>query len=188
MNRKRTGWKRKILHEMAEYWANVFYLAVFFSVFINYRRLILAHYQISYEDYGVAIINALVLAKVILVAEGLHIGRRFEGRPLVFSTIYKTFLFTFCVVIFNAAESMISSFIRGRDQMEVVDELISRYNYEWLAGCLVVFFVFIPFFALRELNRVMGEGIIGRLFFKDGRPLNSSLSERETRKENLPDT
>jgi hypothetical protein len=50
--------------------------------------------------------------------------------------------------------------------MGAVDELMSRYNYEWLAGALVVFISFIPFFAVRELRQVLGEGTIGKLFFK----------------------
>jgi hypothetical protein len=35
----------------------------------SYRMLLLAHHGISYEDYGISVIRALVLAKVVLVAE-----------------------------------------------------------------------------------------------------------------------
>jgi hypothetical protein len=43
---------------------------------------------------------------------------------------------------------------------------MSGFNCEWLSSALVVFFVFIPFFAVRELGRVLGEGMISGLFFR----------------------
>jgi hypothetical protein len=169
-NKKRTGWKQKILHEMIEYWLVVLYMALFFGVFFNYRRLILAHHGIGYEYYGISVIKALVLGKVVLVAESLRLGRRFEDKPLIVPTLYKSSIFTICVALFNVIESMILSFVHGMGPMGAVDELVNRYNYEWLAGALVVFFAFIPFFALRELRRVLGEKTLRQLFFQGDRP------------------
>lgn len=165
-NKKRTGWKQKLLDEVKEYWIIVLYLAIFFGVFTNYRRLILAHYQIVYHAYMIGVIKALVLAKVVLILESLHVVRGFKDRPLIVPTLFKAFLFTVCVGLFNAIESMTGSFIHGRNLMGAVDELVSQYNYEWLAGAVVVFFAFIPFFAVRELGQVLGEGTISKLFFQ----------------------
>ncbi len=165
-NKKRTGWKQKIFHELIEYWSIVLYLAIFFGVFTNYRRLILAHYHISYVAYGFSVIKALVLAKVILVAESLRVDRGFENKPLIVATLYKAFLFTVCVGIFDVIESMIRGFIHGSGLMGAVSEFTSRFGYELLGGALVVFFAFIPFFAARELGQVLGEGTIGKLFFQ----------------------
>ena len=49
-------------------------MAIFFGVFTTYRRLLLAHYGIGYEDYGISVIRALVLGKVVLVARSLTSG------------------------------------------------------------------------------------------------------------------
>jgi hypothetical protein len=35
---------------------------------------------------------------------------------------------------------------------------MSRFNYEWFSRAVFVFVAFIPFFAVRELRRVLGEG------------------------------
>ena len=150
---------------MIEYWLTVLYMALFFGAFFNYRRLILAHHQIIYEAYGISVIKALVLGKVVLVAESLRLGRGFEDKPLIVPTLYKSIIFTVCVALFNVIESMIRSFIHGIAPMGAVDELISQFNYEWLAGAIVVFISFIPFFGVRELRQVLGEGTIGKLFF-----------------------
>jgi hypothetical protein len=100
-------------------------LAIFFGVFTNYRRLILAHYHISYTAYGFSVIKALVLAKVILVAESLRLDRGLEDKPLIVPTVYKAFLFTVCVAVFNVVESMIRSFIHGSGLMGAVSEFTS---------------------------------------------------------------
>jgi hypothetical protein len=165
MNEKKKGWKQRILHELISYWLLVFYMAIFFGVFTTYRRLLLAHYGISYEEYGISVIRALVLAKVVLVAEALRLGRRFEEKPLIVPTLYKTFLFTVCMVVFDIAEALVRGLINGLGPMGAVDHLMTRFHYEWLSRALVIFFAFIPLFAVRELRRVLGEGAIG-IFFR----------------------
>lgn len=83
------GLRQKILNGLKTYWVNVLYITLFFSIFTNYRRLMLAHYQITYKDYGISVVKALVLAKVIMVAEHLRLGRGFENKPLIVPTLYK---------------------------------------------------------------------------------------------------
>jgi len=183
LNKETTGWKQKIRHELIGYWLTVLYLALFFGGFANYRRLILAHHGISYEDYGISVIEALVLAKIIVVAEKLHIGRGFEDRRLIVPTLYKGFLFSVCVGLFHFVESVIGSLIWGRGPMGAVDDLMSQFNYELLAGGLVVFFAFIPFFAIRELTPVLGEGVMFRLFFQRRSVVEPSPDEAQGCKE-----
>jgi len=185
VDKEKRSWKLKLVHEFTEYWLSVLYLALFFGFFTNYRRLLLAHYDISYKSYGFAAVKALVLAKVILVAEGLRLGRGFEKSPLIVPTLYKAFLFTICAALFNVIESMVGSFFHGRDLAEAVGELMSRYNYEWLSSAVVVFFSFIPFFALRELRQVLGKGVVFKLFFlsrsaMENRILTEHITPRES--------
>ncbi len=158
--------KEKILREFKAYWINVLYITVFFSIFIDYRRLILAHYQISYKAYGISLINGLVLAKVILVAEHLGLGRRFEDKPLIFPTLYKSFLFTLCVAVLSVVESLVRDFFRAGASVVVPDAFLKCFSYEWFAGMLIVLAAFIPFFGIRELSKVLGEGKISELFFR----------------------
>ena len=46
--KKVLDWKQKVLRELIKYWLTFLYLAVFFSAFITYRRLILTQYETSY--------------------------------------------------------------------------------------------------------------------------------------------
>lgn len=157
--------KQKFLRVFKSYWINVFYISIFFSVFTDYRRLILAHYGINYGAYGISLIKGLVLAKVILIAEHLHIGQGFEDRPLIIPTVYKTLLFTCCVIILGSLEALIRMYLQAGKIAPSFDRFIEHFSYEWFAGTLIVFIFFIPFFGIRELSRVLGEGKISGLFF-----------------------
>jgi hypothetical protein len=163
-NEKRRGLKQKIRHEMINYWLLVLYLAVFFGFFTSYRRLLMAHYGISYEEYGISVIRALVLGKVVLVADALRLGRGFEEKPLIVPTLYKTLLFTVWVAVFDVAESLVRGLIGGLGPKGAVDELGTRFHYEWLSRVLVIFSAFIPLFAVRELRRVLGDEVMGIFF------------------------
>lgn len=166
-DKQQAGWKQKVRNELIEYWTTAIYLALFFSFFTNYRRLVLAEYGIGYQHFGIALIKALVLAKIILIVEELRLSRRFETRPLIIPTLYKSFFFTLCVAVFNSAESLTDGLIHGEGLSGALGELFRHYNYEWLSGMLVVFFAFLPFFAFRELRDILGERAIYKLFFKD---------------------
>ena len=152
-NTKRAGWKSKAIHEMTEYYIYPLYLAFFFGSFTWYRRLILAEYQISYLHYGVGIIEALVLAKVIMVGRALHLGRRFKDHPLILPTLYKAVVFTIFVGIFGVVEYTISGLLHGKGIAAGFDELMSAGGDELLARCMVTFVAFIPFFAFDELEQ-----------------------------------
>jgi hypothetical protein len=93
-DKKKTGWKAKLAHELVEYWINFLYLVFFFGTFTWYRRLVLAEYHISYLHYGAAVIEALILAKVILIGDALRLERRLEERPLIIPTLYNAVVFS----------------------------------------------------------------------------------------------
>ncbi|MFI3219993.1 MAG: hypothetical protein QX189_12895, partial [Methylococcales bacterium] len=72
---KKEGMKEKFLHEMTEYLINVCYLAAVFAAFTEYQRLFLAAHDIDYTNYGVAVIEALILGKVIMIGSMFRLGR-----------------------------------------------------------------------------------------------------------------
>ncbi len=151
---------------MVEYWINVGYLTLAFAAFTQYRRLVLAAHDITYTNYWIAVIEALVLAKVIMVGDIMRLGRRLEHKPLIYSTLLKTVVFSVFVGAFTVIEHVVRGLIKGEGLMGGLLGLIGKGHHELLAGCLVTFVAFIPFFAFRELGRVLGEGKIKNLFFR----------------------
>ena len=82
--------KQKFIREMIEYWMNFAYLALLFAAFIQYGRLILAAHEITYTNYFFAVIEAAILAKIVMIGEVARLGRGLEHRPLIYPTLYKT--------------------------------------------------------------------------------------------------
>ncbi|EEF61196.1 hypothetical protein [Pedosphaera parvula] len=164
--KKTIGRKQKVVNEMTEYCFTFLYLAFFLGAIAWYRRLILMEYHISYLHYGFAIVEALILAKVILVGNALHLGRELENKRLIYSTIYKAVVFTIFVAVFGVIEHAIEGWLHGNGLVGGLKEFMDTGRDELLARCLITFFAFIPFFGFQEIGRVMGAGKIGELFFK----------------------
>ena len=167
-NEAKVDWKRKLFLEMTAYWINVLYLTILFAVFTSYRRLILADYHIGYANWGISFIKALVLAKVIMIGGLVHLGRRLEHKPLILPTLFQSVLFTCWVTLFALVESTVRGLLHGKGWAGALDHLLGESTHEFYAKCLVVFVAFIPFFAFKELGRVLGKGIIWGLFFRKG--------------------
>jgi len=119
--------------------------------------------------------KALVLAKVIMVGSLFHFGRSLEDKPLILPTLYKSIVFTLWVGVFATVESAARGFLHGKGLFGALDHLLGEGTHEFFAKCLVVFIAFIPFFAFKELGRILGKGIIWRWFFRKGPPSVSNL-------------
>jgi hypothetical protein len=160
-NKQKRTWKERIFHEMVEYWIAFIYLALVFAAFTQYRRFVLAAYDITYTNYWVAVIEALILAKVILIGTVVRLGRGLEQKPLIYPTLYKTVVFTAFVIAFAVVEHAVKGVWSGKGL-----KLYGKRFHELLAGALVIFVALIPFFGVKELARVLGEEKIRALFFR----------------------
>jgi len=163
-------WKQKLVHEVIEYGINFAYLAFFLVAFIWYRRLILAEYQVSYTQYWFPLIEAAVLAKVIMIGDLFRLGRGLEHKPLILPTLYRTVVFSVWVGVFRVLEATVRGLLHRQGLLGGFEEIVSKGRYELLAGCLVTLVAFIPFFAFKEAERVLGEGTLLALFWRRGTP------------------
>jgi len=167
--------KQKATHELVQLVAIFLYLVFFFCALATYSMLLLREFSVSYFTYGFALINALVIAKVILIGEYAHLGKKHEAKPLLLAAIHKAFLFTLLVFAFHIVEELIRLLIHR----ENISTAFHEIRIDDLLGCtLVVFCTFIPLFAFRELQRVLGEEKFRALFFRTLAPAKSDLTTR----------
>ena len=105
--------KQKAIHEFREYLTVLLFLAPLFGAFSTYRMLLQGWFREGSFEYGTALINALILSKIILIGEYLRVGKRQENRPLIYSTVYKSFVFTLLVAVFHVLEDAIKGLLHG---------------------------------------------------------------------------
>jgi hypothetical protein len=142
------------------------YLALLFGSFTVYRRLILSEYHDSYLHYGYAIVEALVLGKVILIGRMLHVGERFRDLPLIVPVLWKTFSFSLLVIAFSVLERVVESLFHHRGLGAAFEEVAAQGKAEILARVLILFTALVPLFILVEIGEVLGEGKLFALFFR----------------------
>jgi hypothetical protein len=156
------GFKQRAAREFKDYAVISTYLAVLFCAITTYTMLLLRKYDISGPlDYSFAIINALVIGKVILIGEMMKIGRHAETRPLYQSVLLKSLIFG----LFFFAFHLLEEFIKRLYHHEPAGTVLREMQWEqMLARAIVIFCAFIPLFAYRELRRVLGEDKLVELF------------------------
>lgn len=157
------GLKKAAIRESVELLSVVVFLAPFLISFAIFREYLLGESGGRHFSYGTALltalVNALVLGKIILIGEIAKVGKRSETKPLIVPTIYKAVMFTLLYLVVYLVEDSFRRLFHGQS-------LIGLLNFrELLALSLVVFFAFIPFFALRETRRILGAEEFRCLFF-----------------------
>lgn len=156
--------KKRFVHEARLFTLYASFLALFFCAFTLYRSLILKEYHIGFVHYGYAIVEALILAKVILLGQMVHLGERFSNRSLIYPTIYKASVFALFALVFSIIEHFFMGYLHGKPFSEVYEKLAAIGIYQILAQILIVYIVFVLFFAFLELGRVYGEKSLYLLF------------------------
>jgi hypothetical protein len=171
--------KQKLVHELRELFAIFLYLGAFFMVLRTYTHLVLLDRQIAYVAYALTLLKALAMAKIILTGETLRLHRRFDNRPLIWPTLYNTIVFSAFALAFEVVEHLALGLVHGKSLGEAFAEILDKRWPHIVAATLVVFIAFLPFFAFRALEGVIGEGNLKNLFLKSGNK-KTSVVEKES--------
>ena len=107
--------KQKLSREMVEWLWILLYLAFFFCVFASYKLVILNQLHAACFAYGTAVLNALVLSKVILIGEYFGVARKHENRSVLVPAMDKALVFAVLVAIVHILEEGIREALRGHN-------------------------------------------------------------------------
>jgi hypothetical protein len=177
MSGEKPGLRARIVAELKKTFVVFVYLAVFLVAFTTYRRLLLAEYRIPFFHYGYSLVEALVLAKVIVLGSVLRIGERFRNRPLIVPTLVKTLGFSVLVLVFSFLEHLVVGWLHGKATGVIFNEFLDQGTWEILAQSFVKFLAILPLIAVGEVDRVLGEGKLFELFFRRGAGQPDTASE-----------
>jgi hypothetical protein len=162
---KRVAW---VIRELKSFAGIVLYLWVVFGLYVLNESIILGKEHIPFASHAFALINAVVLGKVLLVAEDMKFADRFKQEPLVFPIVYKAFAFAVLFVVFHVAESELSGLFHGRSAIESFPTIGGGTMKGIVCIIAILFVSLLPFFAFREVGRVIGEDRLWALLFKRG--------------------
>jgi hypothetical protein len=158
LDQQKRSWKERLLEELRNLSFTVIYLWVLLSVFVLHRAMILADYHISQpEKFGFAFINALILAKFILIAEAFHAGERSHNKPLLTAILFKSALFSMILVVCHIVEELLVRMWHGKSIGQSLPEISGATLREIFSLGIIMFVVLIPFFATKEIIRVLGK-------------------------------
>jgi hypothetical protein len=166
-SRKRSV-KARVFDEAKKFVGIFIYLAVVFGLFVLHEWVVLSSEHLPYRFYGFALINALILAKIMLVAEGLHYAEKFQSKPLVFPIIYKALAFTVLLMGAYVVEETAVAMFHGDSAAQAIPRIGGGTIGGIAAVATIICFALIPFFAFRELSRVFGEAELHALLFTCG--------------------
>jgi len=140
------------------------YLWLLFGLFVLNERIILQEHGINFRAQGFAIINAFILAKVMLVLEDINLSRRFYERPLIFTILRDAGLFAVLFILFHIVEEMVVGLVRGET---IGFPAIGGGGIAGLACVSVILFIaLIPFFAFRNFSNALGPGRMKAMLFE----------------------
>ena len=158
--------KEKAFVEFKRLLAIFLYLWVVFGLLSLHSSIVLSQHRVSYEEHTLAIVNAFVFAKVLLIGEHFHIGTRFDGKPLIYSIIHKCFVFTVLFICFHIVESVLIGTWHGHTIAESMPPIFGWNPKGVLSVAIVTFVLLLPFFGFREITRVIGRNEMRTLLFK----------------------
>lgn len=158
--------KKKFLDEIYLFFTYTLFIFILFSIFNIYERLLLDDYGKSHMRYGYSLIEALILAKVILIGQAVNLGSKFKHKPLYISILYKTLVFSIVLVLLTVGEHFIMGYFAGRTWVQTYHELMQQQLNIILAKNFIMIIIFAQFFTVLALSQALGEHKLYELFFK----------------------
>ena len=157
--------------EFVELLPTVIYFLIGFNLIALTKQIVLAQEGVVFLGWKAATIGALLVAKVVLIADKLPIMRRVKGPPAIRPVLYRTVLYTVLVFIAQMLEFVIEGWIDGGSLGAGFASLGTRLVPEHAAFVyLWVFALFFNYMAVVELREHHGAPPLWKFLLSRGRP------------------
>jgi phosphatidylserine synthase len=157
--------KQSLYHQIISFIEIAVYLFLLFGILALHEAVASAKDGIEYHFYGFAIVNALVLGKVILVAEDFRFAEWFREQRPIYAILAKSVAFTILLLIFDIVEEVIVVTFKGKTIGESFPHIGDGSPRAFLFAIIIFSIALIPFFSFTEIGRVFGERELRSLFF-----------------------
>ena len=166
------GWLSRVghflLHEFRQMLPPTIFFFIGFNLILFTKRLILEDYLIQFTGFFLATVSALVIGKVVLVAEMMPLLRRFDGEPLAKPILFKTLVYTLLVFVARLLEAFIH-YVAGGGAVGrggFIEEQLGSFSWHrFIATQMWIFVLFLVYVTANEINQLLGDGELFKIFF-----------------------
>jgi hypothetical protein len=155
--------RQRLVHEVQAYAAIALYLFICLGALLLYKSAVMEAHGLGHVPFGLAAVKALILAKFILIAQGLRLGERHHGRAPIVNVLYKSLVFLAMLIVLSLVEEMLAGAIHGRTLAQSLAGIADGNWLELLAASLLMWLILLPYFGYAEVSRALGEGGLRRL-------------------------
>jgi RsiW-degrading membrane proteinase PrsW (M82 family) len=160
----------KLKHELRQLVPVIVFFFVAFQLLAFTQTMMLEQYGIRVSVFLTATVAALVVAKVVLIADHLPLINRFPEKPLIYNVVWKTVIYFAASFAVRYVERLIDSWRDSANFAEANRHLLDEVVWPHFWGVqLWLFILLLLYCAFRELVRSLGQDRIIRLFFRDPR-------------------
>lgn len=159
------------------------YFWVLFTLFAFHKAILYREHNILLQ-LGIALINSKLMAKVVFLGEHTRLSKRFEGKPLIYTILFKSFVFAILLFMFRVVEEILIGLWHGKTAYETLFYEHPRFGegnaaYAIAMVCTIMFVALIPFFAYLEIEDALGADTLRGLLFK--KSLGDFKKDQQTR-------
>jgi hypothetical protein len=141
------------------------YFAVWFGVLIVLKELLLAEYRIEVRGLSLALVGALVVAKVVLLMEHVPLGQWVRKHAAVFDVILRTLVYAVGVLVVLLVEKAFEArHESGGFSRSLIQVFQHREIHHVWANTIAVACALLGFNALAVLRRRIGDKQLTQLF------------------------
>lgn len=149
--------KARLYEELRKFFVMFAYLWLVFFVFLTYEWTVLASHNIGFRFYGLAVVNALVLSKIMLIAESLRFAEALNGKPLIYPIMFKSLAFSVLLMLCYIAEEIAVGLFHGKSFAEAFPHIGGGGWAGIVSVGAIMCVALVPFFAFKEIARAMGK-------------------------------
>jgi len=161
-----TSLAKKLKHEMWELIPVFIFFFITFQLLAITESLMLEQYNIKASAFIGATLMAMVISKVVVIADHFRLVNQFPHKPLVYNVVWKTGIYFCASFAFRYVEHLIhfwrhaGSFAEANRRL--FDEIVWPHFWGLQLWLLILLLVYC---SIRELVRALGRAQIIRLFF-----------------------
>lgn len=158
--------KERALRELRSFVILFLYLWVLLGLFVLHEVVVAREHSFAVAPMGFALVNALVLAKVMLLLESVDVGRFLHDRRGIMVILFEAAVCTLLFLVCHVLERLIIDALKG----SAIPPADLGVGGGGLTGALIVslmmFVCLLPFFGFKTVARSIGMDRMRQILFE----------------------